>query len=206
MFVFSVISILPTKFETINMLKILKAEKFPYFLTVLFTIIVIQFNYTIDSIFKTPIIEYSYIKTNIKNEEGLFQKILLIKNISTDKSIESFHLQLRYRSRSKIILKYPDIDPIPPATIIQKDPQYTQDKLLYYPIQIIQPEMSYELKFYTDEINENPFLFFNCSQPIRLKEKSLYTWFLRNHILLNLVFMLLFFIISIIYLLKLSKS
>ena len=188
------------------MFNILNIEKLPYFLTVLLAIIALQFNYTVDSIFKIPILEYNFQSTDIKNKEGLSQKILTVKNISSDKAIENFHLQLRYKSTSSVVLKYPEIDPVPPATIIQKDPQYTQDKLLYYPIQIIQPDMSYELRYFTDDNHSHPYLFFECNQPIKLKEKSFFTWFLKNHILINICFMFLFITLSIFYLLKLPKS
>lgn len=186
------------------MIEIFKSEKIPYFLIALFTIISLQFNYLVDSVLKIPVIEYKFETKKFTKNDTLVQKSLVIRNISPDKLIQNLHIQLRFESHSKSRLLNPEIDPIPPASIIQKDPKYVEDKLLYYPIQVIQPGLAYELTYYTDEKFNNPIILFECEQPIRLSNQSMFTFIIKNHIKMNALLMILFIFFSIIYIIKLK--
>lgn len=184
---------------------IFTTDKVPYFLTLLFAILALQFNYTLDSMSKIPVLEYDFQEGEKIIEDTLMQKLLIIKNISNDKTIENLHLQLKYKNNTKSIIAWPDIDAIPPASVIQKDPEYTQNKLVYFPIKIIQPGLSYRLKYFTnDELL--PIVHFQCDKPIKFLEKSFYTFLLRNQFTLNFISMLFFLIISILYIIKISKN
>jgi|GEM_PF-3796460 len=189
------------------MQSIFKTDKIPYFLTLLFAIIAIQYNYLFDSISKIPTLEYEFTTaSDFYKKDTFYRKILTITNISRDKSIMDFHLQLNYvfKSRSKII--YPDIDAVPPAAIIKEDPKYSDDKLVYYPIKLIQPNCSYNLIYLTNTPETIPIISFACDQPINLTKKSTMTFFLKNQILVNFSIMLFFILLSIIYVIKLNKQ
>ena len=188
------------------MLRILKLDKFPYFLSALFGIVVLQFNYTLDSIFKIPILEYKFENGEKTLEDTLTQKILVIKNISNDKIVKEFHIQLKFNNFSSSVITCPDIDAIPPATIIQGDPRYTQNKLVYYHIPIIQPGLSYRLKYFTNEDKIHPILKFECNDPIKIIEKSFYSFFLRNQFKINIYLMFFFILLSIIYILQIKND
>jgi hypothetical protein len=183
-------------------MKLLFSDKAPYLLTILFSIIAIQFNYTVNSILKVPIIEYSFqTETSL---DSIFSRKMTLKNISTDKVIKDFHIQLVFGSRSNSVITEPKIDPVPPATIVETDPKSTDNKLAYYPIAIIQPQMSYELKFKSNN-TADPKFFFATDEPIRMKASSASTFVIRNHIEINVFLMLLFMVLAIFYVLKTKR-
>lgn len=185
-------------------MKIFSFEKIPYFLGLLFAVIALQFNYTISNILKIPILCYDFETISNSGDTCYFKKLVL-KNLSLEKAITDFHIQLAYKKHSKSTITEPQIDAIPPATIIQNDPKYIDDKFVYYPIKVIQPKMSYELKYRTNEKRLEPIFSFECAQPIKMQRKSLLTFLIDNQILINFLLMLIFIILSILYTFKIKK-
>lgn len=188
-------------------MNLIKLEKAPFLLSIIFAIIAIQFNYIIDNIFETPIIEYEFVESNEVNESGLIRKSLRIKNISTNHQIQNLNLELRAIKNSKQILSEPSISPIPPAFHEYSDnyPTSIKNRILTYFISGIQPGHSYELIFFTDVTND-PIIHIENSQALTIYESSLYTFILRNKIGINLVLLVTFLSLSIVYLLKLNRS
>ncbi|WP_289665636.1 hypothetical protein [Flavobacterium panacagri] len=189
-----------------NPANILITDKVPYFLTLLLAILALQFNYTLDSMSKIPVLEYNFQDAKSKAGDTLYHKYLIIKNLSNDKMIENFHLQLKFKNKSRSIILCPDIDAISPAAIIQEDPKFTKDKLAYFKIKLIQPGLSYRIKYYTNEKEINPVMHFECLKPLKIINKSFYTFLLRNQFEINFLSMCLFLILSILYIIKISRN
>jgi len=187
-----------------NLSDSLKVEKFPYFLTSIFIIISIQFNYIVGKVFDVPILQYQFTTGASAKYGEFYQMYFVVKNLSSDKLINNLNIQLNYIGNSKSLIRSPDIDAIPPASIILNDPTYTRDKLAYYKIQVIQPGLSYRLIYYTNTPESFPIISFECNQPVEFAERSIYTLILDHHILLNFLLMIFLLFMSIVYVLKLK--
>jgi hypothetical protein len=137
--------------------------------------------------------------------DTLFVRKMTLTNLSLDKSINDFHIQLIFKKDSKSTIFGPEINPIPPATILQKDPEFIRNKFIYFPIKIIQPQMAYELQFKSNRETEHPIFFFTCNEPIKMQEKSVLTFLVHHQVELNFSIMVLFVALAVLYSLNLKK-
>lgn len=188
------------------MKNVLEAEKVPYFFGLLLVIIGVQFNYIINGVFEVPVIEYSYNVTNEKDTLGFCKGNLIVNNISNGKLIEDFQLKLIHSSHSDSRLIEPNIDAIPPSSMALIDPTFNEDKVLYYPIAKLQPGSRYSLTFKTNDVVNEPKLFFEAKAPVRMMRESWKSYLLKNHIQVNGAIMIALVIVSVLYLIKILKN
>jgi hypothetical protein len=185
----------------------LSKEQMPYLLTAILGIIVIQFNYLVKTMLEVPILEYKFQTSEKKEADGYYLQNIVVTNLSTDKLIKDLQIRLSAKLDDSLKIKNPDTDPILPATIIKEDPQQIrEEKFLYYPIYVIQPGLSYKLKYYSNIAERQPSMTFECAEPLKIRKASFLTFIITHQIEINVVIMIIFITIAIVYIQKIVKS
>ena len=188
--------------------KIFTFENFPYLFTLVIAILGFQFNYLVDNSFEVPILEYEFIQINadtLIDGDYYAEKNLILRNISSNKSIDDLNLQLKYPNEQGWKLDFPELDPISPSGRITKDPGYRHN-MLNYSIKLIQPGLAYKLTFFTTSKDVNPLIFYETKSPTKIERRSIYTSILRNHLTINILVMIGFIAIGFFYVLMLYRN
>ncbi|CAN5401851.1 hypothetical protein BH09BAC6_BH09BAC6_28200 [soil metagenome] len=181
-----------------KVVKLLKRERTPWLLTLLVAVVTFQFNYALSGIFKVPVVAYSIQNTPLSPHNQYLQ----VTNISSDQPIKDLDIQLRLESAADSI-QDPELIPIAPATL-SEDKSIGGEQFLQFHIDMIQPGLSYKCAWASSKPAVKPFIYFKCSQTIKFEQQSVYTWLLFNHLYVNGFLMLVFIVIIILYLFKIT--
>ena len=185
---------------------ILRTEKFPYLLTILFALIGWGLTHSVDRLINSPIIEYKLTKEFTENRKQLVS--YEITNISRDRLFQNIEFKLLHKRGSKGKLSQANSKTFPPMDL----PEQVQFGAEYATITI--PEFHPDWKFVlTVEMSEDfyPTLHFSSknpaagNRPIRLLRSGFETYIIKHELQIIVGLIALWLLTIVIYLAFIAK-
>jgi hypothetical protein len=194
------------------MKKIITLKDFPFLLTLLFGLIGYQVNNITDNILNSPSIEFDLsVRNSEKRGDEIYKSYeCVITNITNNKLFKDLTINFKRTKNSSLKIYNPKMTPLPPSSQHYIDPESLDKKILIYTVLKLQPGDKYRLNFETkskiDSANDHPEIFLTSNDPVRITEKSISTWFVKNFNLINLILIIFWTILIIIYFSTLNSN
>ena len=192
-------------------INILKIDKLPYLLTVLFVLIGWGLTHTVDRLLKSPIIEYKIIYKDSQDKSQLL--VYEIANISRDKVFRNLQFELLLTDTRKGKFKGDECTLlICPPMNITKEPETGDDTFRFF-LEEFHPnwKIGVSLKLSGDN---NPTLHFSTiaddgkyrNQPVMLLQSSFETFLVKHEFGIIVILLIAWCFLILIYFYALSKS
>jgi len=168
-----------------------RLEKIPYYLTLLFTIIGLQFNYIVHTLITTPTIEFHYTIIKTQNIKDYFYRQVCceVTNITNDKSFKNLEFTIAFPSIVKNDSVYnPQITTFSPSSLLGIA-QISNQGSVIFKIGHLQPGMKYQLGFeIKSKTNELPKLYIESTETVRVVKKSASTFIVKHNLGSNYIY------------------
>ena len=186
-------------------------KDFPFLLTLLFGLLGYQINKISENILNSPSVEYYlYVDSTYVKGDTIYKNYeCLNTNITNHTSFKDLTINFQCNEKNSLRMFYPQIFTIPPSSRYYGDPESLDKTLLVFEISTLQPGDKYKLLFKSTTLSKDakskPSLYLKADITVRIIERSILTWFVKNFLLINLSLILFWLVLIILYIFKLNK-
>jgi hypothetical protein len=190
----------------------LTLRDFPFLLTLLFGLVGYQVNNITESIQSSPSIEYCLCVTDnhVKGDTIYRDYECLITNITSNTSFKNLTINFQCNEKNSLRMFNPQIYTVPPSSRYYEDPESLDKVFLVYKISTLQPADKYKLLFKTSilskDINSEPSLYLTANETVRIIERSILTWIVKNFLIVNVSLLIFWFVMISLYIVMVKRK